>query len=137
MVGEVLQQPLITDRAWPPVIALITDGLPTDDYFAGLDYLLSKTWGRRAVRVVVAIGEDSRSEEAQTFFRTFIDNEAVTPFQVNSPEELVEAIRWVATAVLKSVASPLSRNADQADGEPSESTNLGVEALTPVEANLW
>ncbi len=41
MVGEVLQQPLITDRAWPPIIALVTDGLPTDDYNAGLNHLLS------------------------------------------------------------------------------------------------
>jgi uncharacterized protein YegL len=137
MVGEVLQQPLITDRAWPPIIALVTDGLPTDDYFAGLDHLLSKTWGRRAVRVVVAIGEDATSEEAQMFFRTFIDNEAVVPFQVNNPEALVEAVRWVSTAVLKSVASPLSRNADQADKEPAEATMLGVEEAVPSEAHLW
>jgi uncharacterized protein YegL len=56
MVGDVLQPPLITDRALPPVIALVTDGLPTDDFQAGLNHLLSKPWGRQAVRVVVGIG---------------------------------------------------------------------------------
>ena len=71
MVGDVLQQPLMTDRALPPVIVLVTDGLPTDDFYAGLDHLLSKPWGRQAVRMVVAIGEDSASDEAQEIFPRF------------------------------------------------------------------
>jgi uncharacterized protein YegL len=137
MVGEVLQQPLITDRAWPPVIALVSDGLPTDDFNAGLEHLLSKTWGRRAVRVVVAIGEDAASEDAQTFFRAFIENESVTPIQANNPEALEEAVRWVSTAVLKSVTSPLSRNADKPEEEVASPTNFGVEATTSDEAVVW
>lgn len=142
MVGDVLQPPLMTDRALPPVIALVTDGLPTDDFYAGLNHLMSKTWGRQAVRIVVAIGEDSASNEAQEIFRAFIGNDALRPFQANNPEVLVEAIRWVSTAVLKSVSSPVSQAGDAAQGTPTgglvAAASLGVEMETPPpEADVW
>ncbi len=89
------------------------------------------------MRVVVAIGEDATSEEAQTFFRAFIDNDAVTPLQANTPEALVEAVHLVSTAVLKSVTSPLTRNADEPEEEVEESTSFGVETTAPDEATLW
>jgi len=112
MVGDVLQPPLMTDRALAPVIALVTDGLPTDDFQAGLDHLMSKPWGRQAMRIVVAIGEDSASNEAQEIFRAFMGNDALRPFHANNPEALAEQIRWVSTAVLKSVSSPAGPKAD-------------------------
>jgi len=138
MVGEALQTPLITDRALPPIIVLVTDGLPTDNFYAGLDHLFSKTWGRKALRIVVAIGEDSTSDEAKNFFRTFTDNEEIPPFQVNNPEALTEMIRWISTAVLKSVASPLNESADAAEEESApEPSSIGVETEMPVEVNIW
>jgi uncharacterized protein YegL len=117
MLGEALQPPLMTERALPPVIALVTDGLPTDDFYAGLNHLMSKPWGRQAVRIVVAIGEDAASNEAQEIFRAFIGNDAVRPFQANNPEALVEHIRWVSTAVLKSVSSPTKPTGDSESAE--------------------
>ena len=138
MVGDVLQQPLMTDRALPPIIVLVTDGLPTDDFYAGLDHLLSKTWGRRAVRLVVGIGAAATSDETKAFFRTFIDNDTVRPFQANNPEALTEAIRWVSTAMLKSVVSPLTKAADEADGESTASPlAFGVETEASDEADVW
>jgi uncharacterized protein YegL len=143
MVGDVLQPPLITDRALPPVIALVTDGLPTDDFYAGLNHLLAKPWGRQAVRIVVGIGEDSTSSEAQEIFRAFIANDALHPFQANNPEVLVEAIRWVSTAVLKSVSSPVAQVAEGAPAspllgaDPSVALMMGVEAPPPDEADVW
>jgi len=143
MVGDALQPPLMTDRALPPVIALITDGLPTDDFQAGLNHLLSKPWGRQAVRIVVAIGEDSTSNEAQEIFRTFIANEMLRPFQANNPEVLVEAIRWVSTAVLKSVSSPVSQISATVQNNAAEAqlaavaASLGVDTGAPDEADVW
>ena len=116
MVGDVLQPPLMTDRALPPVIALVTDGLPTDDFQAGLDHLMSKPWGQQALRIVVSIGEDSSSSEAQDIYRAFMANDALRPFHANNPEVLAEQIRWVSTAVLKSVSSPASQVADPVSG---------------------
>ena len=144
MVGEVLQPPLVTDRALPPVIALVTDGLPTDDFQAGLDHLLSKPWGRQALRVVVAIGEDSASNEAQEIFRAFMANDALRPFHANNPEALAEQIRWVSTAVLKSVSSPAGQTPDPATGTTAAGWTTSLPLLTgvdtkpgPDEADIW
>jgi uncharacterized protein YegL len=139
MVGDVLQTPLLTDHGLPPVIVLVTDGLPTDDFYAGLDHLLSKPWGRQAVRVVVGIGEDATSEAAQNFFRAYTDNDAIKPFQANNPEALVEAIRRVSTSVLKSVASPLSRAADvvEEDSATDHDSPADIENETTEKADLW
>lgn len=108
LVGDALQAPLIHDRALPPILALVTDGMPTDDFQAGLDHLMSKPWGQKALRIVVAIGDDATSNDARDIFRAFVGNDAIRPFQANNPEALVEHIRWVSTAVLKSVSSPPS-----------------------------
>jgi uncharacterized protein YegL len=144
MVGEALQPPLMTDRALAPVIALVTDGLPTDDFQAGLDHLLSKPWGRRALRVVVAIGEDSASNEAQEIFRAFMANDALRPFHANNPEALAEQIRWVSTAVLKSVSSPAGQLPAQDEGSMAAGWTTSLPLLTkmdavnePDEADVW
>jgi uncharacterized protein YegL len=144
MVGEALQPPLMTDRALAPVIALVTDGLPTDDFQAGLDHLLSKPWGRQALRVVVAIGEDSASNEAQEIFRAFMANDLLRPFHANNPEALAEQIRWVSTAVLKSVSSPAGQMLDPATGATAAGWTTSLPLLNrmdpkpePDEADVW
>jgi uncharacterized protein YegL len=72
IVGEALQPPLIWGRSLPPLLVLITDGLPTDDFRAGMSHLLSKAWGRRAARFAVALGEEAAGEEAQETLRSFV-----------------------------------------------------------------
>jgi len=142
MVGDALQAPLITDRALPPILALVTDGLPTDDFQAGLDHLMSKPWGQKALRIVVAIGDDATSNDAREIFRAFVANDALRPFQANNPEALVEHIRWVSTAVLKSVSSPASQISDQvSEGVkvPELAMNIPVnsQAVPADEADVW
>jgi uncharacterized protein YegL len=143
MAGEALQPPLMTDHALPPVIALVTDGLPTDNFQAGLDHLMSKPWGRQALRIVVAIGEDSASKEAQEIFRAFMANDALKPFHANNPEALAEQIRWVSTAVLQSVSSPAGHSRDPATGTTAAAWTAslplltGMDAPEPDEADVW
>jgi uncharacterized protein YegL len=143
MVGDALDDPQMIDRALPPILALVTDGLPTDDFQAGLDHLLSKPWGQKALRIVVAIGEDATSNEARDIFRAFVANDALRPFHANNPEALVEHIRWVSTAVLKSVSSPASQISD-GNGkklEMVEAPNLaatgGSDASLADKAEVW
>jgi uncharacterized protein YegL len=144
MIGDALQPPLMNDRALPPVIALVTDGLPTDDFQKGLDHLLSKPWGRLALRVVVAIGEDSASNEAQDIFRAFMANDTLRPFHANNPEALAEQIRWVSTAVLKSVSSPAGQIREALSGNTAAGWTTSLPHLSsmnpkpePSEADIW
>ena len=105
MVGEQLKIPPMTERALPPVLVLISDGLPTDDFSGGLKALMDQPWGKKAVRISIAIGKDADHEVLQQF----ISHPELKPLQANNPETLVRHIKWVSTTVLKSASSPPSQ----------------------------
>jgi uncharacterized protein YegL len=105
IVADQLKIPPMTDRALPPVLVLISDGQPTDDFAGGLLALMNEPWGRKAVRIAIAIGEDADQE----VLKRFIGNPELRPLQANNPEALIKYIRWVSTAVLKSASSPASQ----------------------------
>jgi uncharacterized protein YegL len=110
MVADQLKIPPMSERALPPVLVLISDGQPTDDYAGGLKALMDQPWGRKAVRIAIAIGEDADTEVLQKF----IGNPELKPLQANNPEALVKYIKWVSTAVLKSASAPASQTSDSA-----------------------
>ena len=118
MVAEQLRMPPMTDRALPPVLVLISDGMPTDDFNAGLATLMQEPWGKKAVRIAIAIGEDADLEVLQKF----IGHPEIKPLQANSPEALVRYIKWVSTAVLKSASAPSS----QAPGSAVPTSNVPI-----------
>lgn len=105
MVADQLKMPPMSARALPPVLVLISDGQPTDDFAKGLQDLMNEPWGKKAVRMAVAIGEDANSEVLQKF----IGNTELQPLHANNPEALVRQIRWLSTAVLKAASSPNSQ----------------------------
>jgi len=107
MLAEQLKIPPMTDRALPPVLVLISDGQPTDDFNKGLQELMDQPWGKKAVRIAIAIGEDADYAVLQKF----IDHPELKPLQANNPESLVRHIKWVSTAVLKSASAPASQSA--------------------------
>ena len=88
IVADQLKIPPMTDRALPPVLVLISDGQPTDDFSGGLQALMNEPWGRKAVRVAIAIGEDADQE----VLNKFIANPELKPLQANNPESLIKYI---------------------------------------------
>jgi uncharacterized protein YegL len=110
MVAAELKIPPMTDRALPPVLVMISDGQPTDDFSNGLKALMDQPWGKKAVRVAIAIGEDADSDCLQKF----IGHPELKPLQANNPEALVNKIKWASTAVLKSASSPASQTKESA-----------------------
>ncbi len=126
LVGQELKIPPMSDRALPPVLVLISDGQPTDDFGKGLEALMGEPWGKKAVRIAIAIGDDADLEVLQRF----IGHPELQPLQANNPEALVRHIRWVSTAVLQAASSPAS----QVGVSSSTPTPLGVTA--PVGATV-
>ncbi|MFN6499109.1 MAG: hypothetical protein RMX65_019215 [Nostoc sp. DedQUE01] len=102
MVAQQLKIPPMTDRALPPVLVLISDGQPTDDFASGLKALMAQPWGKKAVRIAIAIGKDAELDVLQDF----IGNLEIKPLQANNPDALVKYIKWASTAVLKAASSP-------------------------------
>jgi uncharacterized protein YegL len=105
LLSEELKIPPMSDRALPPVLVLISDGLPTDDIHHGLKTLMALPWGKKAVRIAIAVGEDADQEILQRF----IDNPDLKPLQANNADQLVKYIKWVSTVILKSASSPSSQ----------------------------
>lgn len=123
LVAEQLAMPPMTERALPPVLVLISDGQPTDDFVGGLKTLTDLPWGKKAVRIAIAIGEDADLAVLQKF----IGHPEIKPLQANNSEALVNHIKWVSTAILKSVSSPASQMA----GASSPAMNVPI----PIPSN--
>lgn len=102
LAADALQTPPMPQRALPPVLALVSDGQPTDDWRAGLRAIDSTPWGKRAVRVAVAIGEDAD----KSMLKEFLANPELEPLQARNPKQLAKAIRWMSTAVVKNASTP-------------------------------
>ena len=76
---------------YAPVIILLSDGGPTDDYESGLDELKKNKWYRHAIKVAIAIGEDADRDVLAEFTGS---KESVFP--VHNIEALKQVIRIVA-----------------------------------------
>lgn len=106
LLAAQLTIPPMTDRALPPVMVLLSDGQPTDDYKKSLDKLLYLPWGKKAVRIAISIGQDADDDVLQKFTG---NRELV--LQANNPQALVKMIKWAST-VASYVSAPASRGKD-------------------------
>ncbi|WNV87631.1 VWA domain-containing protein [Umezawaea sp. Da 62-37] len=95
------------DRGLPPVIVLVTDGQPTDDFDSGLRALLAEPWGKRAIRIAIGIGDDPDDD----VLRRFIAHPEIEPLTAKNPADLVQFIKYASTTVLKSASAPASQSA--------------------------
>ena len=126
MLAEQLKIPPMPQRALPPVIVLITDGQPTDDFDAGLNTLMAEPWGKRAVRIAIAIGKDAD----HTTLQKFIGHTELKPLHAGNPDALVRYIKWASTAVLKTASSPASQD----NGPLARGMNVPIPSPPPADA---
>ena len=105
LLAEQLRPDVMPARALPPVLVLISDGQPTDNFDAGLKSLMNEPWGLKAVRIAIAIGDDADMGVLQKF----IGSPEFKPLLARNADALVRYIRWASTEVLKSASSPASQ----------------------------
>lgn len=116
MLADQLEMPPMSEKALPPVVVLLSDGNPTDDYKTGLTRLLNLPWGRKAVKIAIAIGQDVDI----SILEEFTGNRELV-LQANNADQLAKMIKWAST-VAKQVSSPVSRpTAVDATGTPTSS----------------
>ncbi len=134
-VAEQLKMPPMEERALPPVLVLLSDGEPTDTYTQGLEALFAEPWGKKAVRIAIAIGQDANLN----VLKKFINHPELEPLQANNPESLVRYIKWCSTEVLKSASSPASQTSDS----PGMGSNVPIpvslleETADEQEQEVW
>lgn len=88
-----------------PIIFLMSDGQPTDDYESGLEKLKDNNWFKYAIKVAVAIGDDADKDALAEFTG---NTEAV--ITVHTPEALKKWIRKVSvtSAQIGSKSQPVA-----------------------------
>lgn len=91
------------ERALPPVIVLLSDGFPTDEYKKSLEKLKKLPWFRKAVKIAISIGKDADDEVLVEFTG---NSELV--LQANNATALARMIKWASTTA-SMVSAPSSK----------------------------
>lgn len=103
MIAAQLEMPPMPARALPPVIVLLSDGMPTDDWKRPLEKLLKMPWGKKAVKVAIAIGKDTD----KTVLEAFTGNKEAV-LDAGNPETLTHFIKWAST-IASAVSNPSTK----------------------------
>ena len=112
LLADALKLENMPQRGLPPVLVLISDGQPTDDFASGLKAVMDQPWGTKAVRISVAIGDDADLDVLQKF----IGNTEVKVLVASNVQDLVKKIKWASTVPLKAASNPASRTKDTPGG---------------------
>jgi uncharacterized protein YegL len=129
LAAAVLNPENMPGRQLPPVIVLVSDGQPTDDFAGGLAALLASPYGKKSVRIAVAIGSDADTDVLDAF----IAHPEFKVLHAHNAQELTNRIRWATTAPVKTASSPLTM-----DGGPvAELAREAVSQASPVGDLVW
>ncbi|MDF2593685.1 MAG: von Willebrand factor type [Clostridia bacterium] len=131
LVADQLQMPPMPERALPPVLVLLSDGQPTDEYKKSLEGLLSLPWGKKAVKIAIAIGSDADT----TVLQEFMNNSELPVLQANNPQALIKYIKWAST-VAKQVSSPNS-NAASITSKQTPIDTAAIPVASDEDSDVW
>ena len=76
--------------SFAPVIILLSDGAPTDDYKTALDEIKKNNWFKAGIKIAIAIGKDADKQILQEFTGT-----SETVIEVHAKSTLKKLIRFV------------------------------------------
>lgn len=81
-----------------PVMILFSDGVPTDDAKHGLDHLKENNWYKSAIKIAVAIGDDTNKDVLKEFANN--NGEAVlTVHNINDLKKMIYLVSVTASQV--------------------------------------
>ena len=123
LLSEQLAIPPMPERALPPVIVLLSDGQPTDNYKKSLDKLLHLPWGKKAVKIAIAIGQDADED----VLLEFAGNKELV-LNANNADVLTRLIKWASTQASE-VSSPASRFNNDSGNHPLENGGLSKDLI--------
>ena len=114
LLAAQLSIPPMPARALPPVIVLLSDGQPTDDYKKGLEKLKKLPWFKKSVKIAISIGRDADDD----VLVEFTGNRELV-LQANNPTALVKMIKWASTTA-SMVSAPSSKPVNVDDAPNSD-----------------
>ena len=114
--------------SYAPVLFLMSDGEPTDDYRSGIEVLKHNNWFKAAIKVAIGIGNDANKSML-----------AESVIEVHTPEELKKWIQFVtvtSSQIGSSSTDTSGKNKNEQTGNEinKEKKKSGPEASTGTEA---
>ena len=97
---------LIPSRAYRPVLVLVSDGLPTDEWESALTALEGSERASKATRFAMAIGDDAD----ETMLSRFVNDREAPVFKADQARDIHRFFRAVTMSV---AASSVSANPEQ------------------------
>ena len=97
----------------PPVLILVTDGEPTDDYQAGLHKLNSQRWAQAAVRAAISVGTGTN----ENMLREFLGNIEFPLLTANNVDDLKRFVKYATVALSSASAQGVSKENDGGAGD--------------------
>lgn len=112
---------------YSPVIILLSDGEPTDDYRSALKVIKENKWYQSAMKIAIAIGEDANRE----VLKASIKNPELL-FNVNDIGNLKKVIHFIAVTS----SQIASTSAAVTDSESDNKVNLNDVSCSMAEAQM-
>ena len=127
LLAAQLSIPPMPARALPPVIVLLSDGQPTDDYKKSLDKLKGMPWFRKAVKIAISIGQDADDD----VLIEFTGNKELV-LQANNATALAKMIKWASTTA-SMVSAPSSKPMNSAPVSAPATSTPSAAASVPAD----
>ena len=141
LLAKELDIPPMPTRALRPVIVLVSDGLPTDDYRSSLDKLMKLPWMKKAVRIAIGIGHADDDDYDRDVLEEFTNNKELV-LEANNAPTLIKMIKWASTAV-EGVSKPASQQKTEQntmdDKSRAEAAGLNMNNIPVAEGedDVW
>jgi uncharacterized protein YegL len=132
LVAEQIKIPPMTERALPPVLILVSDGWPTDNFGEGLKKLLAEPWGRKSIRLAISVGRDAERD----VLAAFMGSTGLVPLEANNSGMLADYVRWASTAVIKSASAP-ANDPSSPLGETGSTPPPAPRAQPDIDKLVW
>jgi uncharacterized protein YegL len=113
LARQILDDPAaVPEDSLPPVLVLVSDGVPTDDWAPALDDLLASVHGIRALRIAIGIGTD-RMLDAEEVLARFASPE-IGVLRAEQAQEIPGLLERVAAMVRTTTAASSVRTGERA-----------------------
>jgi uncharacterized protein YegL len=113
LLAEALDESEMPNNAFAPIIILITDGEPTDDYLSGLKKLNNKRWARSAVRCAIGVGGGTN----ELILREFLGNDEWPLLNAMNVADLKRFVRWASVTLSQMSSQGLSEASGDNGGD--------------------
>ena len=118
---------------YAPVIILLSDGEPTDNYQEGLSVLQNNNWFKNAIKIAIAIGDDANTEVLKEFTGSI--ERVITVHTIDALKKMIEIIAVTSSQIGSSSSTADKDKQDKVIDQISDvvDSTSGVNDNTPDE----